>query len=137
MFNHYHFQLYHYRLLRNERGGLSTIAALAVLAIVGSTVMLLAQTMIREQHDNARKQQIIQANILTDDWLRIAEKRQQDISVTIPASELYGIADFRLTAETGSETIVSTGEYIADEHSVNKHSVNKHYSTQKRKLKQK
>ncbi|MDR2757296.1 MAG: hypothetical protein LBC20_16480 [Planctomycetaceae bacterium] len=125
---HYHSQFSRCRCpLRNERHGLSTIVGLAVLAIVGSTIILLAQTTIREKHNNAWKRQIIQADILVDDWHRIAEKQQQNISVTVPASVLCGVADLRLTAVTENENIAANAEYAAEELPTAKH-----YSAQKR-----
>ncbi|MDR1964468.1 MAG: hypothetical protein LBQ50_11865 [Planctomycetaceae bacterium] len=106
--------------------GLSTVVALVVLAVVGTTVMLLTQTIIRERLNNARKQQIIQANLLVDDLYRIAEKQKQNISVTIPASALHTVADLRLTATVEGEVVTTTGEYVAEILPADRH-----YSTQK------
>ncbi|MDR0610904.1 MAG: hypothetical protein LBG58_12390 [Planctomycetaceae bacterium] len=124
MYN-YRFRFFNCR----SRRGLSTIVGIAVLAIVGSTIILLAQTIIREQHNNAWKLQIIQANLLVDDLYRIAEKRKQNISVTIPASELRGVADFHITATAEGENVTVTGEYAAEELPANRH-----YSTQKQSI---
>ncbi|MDR1140063.1 MAG: hypothetical protein LBL62_00115 [Planctomycetaceae bacterium] len=117
---------------RALRRGLSVIVALVVLAVVGSTVLLLSQTIIQEQRNNVRKRQMIQADILVDDLHRIAEKRKQNISVTVPASDLRGVADFRITTAVEGETVTATGEYIAEELSADRH-----YSTQNSTQKQK
>ncbi|MDR3196475.1 MAG: hypothetical protein LBU34_01285 [Planctomycetaceae bacterium] len=111
---------------RTLKRGLSTIVALVVLAVVSSTVLLLSQTIIQEQRHKARQRQIIQADILVDDLHRIAEKQKQNVSVTIPASELYGVADLRLTATVEGENITATGKYVAEELPADQH-----YSTQK------
>jgi hypothetical protein len=111
---------------RCSRRGLSTVVGIVVLAIVGSTVILLAQTIIREQHNNARKRQMIQADLLVDDLYRIAEKQRQNISVTFPASELRGVSDFRVEAAVEGESVTVTGKYAAEGLSADRH-----YSTQK------
>ncbi|MDR0337012.1 MAG: hypothetical protein LBI18_07975 [Planctomycetaceae bacterium] len=117
---------------RSLKRGLSTIVAMVVLVVVGSSVLLLSQTIIREQHHNVRKRQIIQADILVDDLLRIAEKRKQNISATISASVLRGVADFRITAAVEGDSVTATGKYVAEELAVDRQ-----YSTQKQKQAQK
>ena len=103
---------------RKTRNGLAVVVALAVLAIIGSTVLLLVQAMNQEKRSDARRWRIEQAEILVRDAMRLAEKENRDISFLVPAAAPSGTADLRVEAtirEKDGRTVVEAKIETLDE----------------------
>ncbi len=59
------------------RRGLATLMALVTLAVVASTVMLLAQTMLQERRVDAARMEHIQQKVLEQDMKNIIDLRKK------------------------------------------------------------
>ncbi len=99
---------------RTIQRGVATMSGLVALAVVGVTLLVLTQTIIREQRDEARRFQVLQARLLASDLERLASQKSEsvpdDFSLTVSRSELGSISDLHV----GYKTTEKDGRPVAE-----------------------
>ncbi len=94
-----------------SRNGAASMVGLVVVAVVGVTTLILTQTIIQEQRNEARRLQMLQVRQLASDVERLVEQDGlRDFSLTISKDKLGSISDLQIECKTAEDNGQSFAE---------------------------